>query len=52
MVRTYGSILLPLAGITREVVSGQQTDIGGTQQIEGLVVGTTEADFKLISVLS
>ena len=48
VVRISGSILLPLAGVSREVVAGLETDIGGTQQTEDLVVGTTEADFTNI----
>ena len=52
VARISGSILLPLAGVStgvsREVVAGLETDIGGTQQTEDLVVGTTEADFTNI----
>ena len=52
VVNTSGSTHLLLAGVIRGGLAGQETDIGDTQQTEGLVVGTTGEDFKLISVLS
>ena len=52
VVKISGSTLLLLAGMIRGGLAGQETDTGDTQQTEGLVVGTTGEDFKLISVLS
>ena len=52
VVKISGSTPLLQAGVIRGGLAGQETDIGDTQQTEGLVVGTTGEGFKLISVLS